>query len=701
MKTCCPFSLKTKAGCWRLFLLLLTAIFVFSFCAQLITSAGGRIKVQKITLDARGATLEGDLYYPAGANEHDKLPAVVVVHGGGVNKGNYKGIAEELARREFVVFNINAYATSGSEMPHADENGQGEDLYIAFSTTGGVLDAVNFLRSLQFVDQTRVGVAGHSMGSMKTEYAAMLDCTYYTFNDLMVNVLYDTFGQTFTAEEILQNADELAAARLNADQLAHYEHIKAEKREWFDTRIRSVLIIGTPGSRIMPRKAVTVAGYEVMRSCQVNAGTTSGTYDSMAYVTSAYGLESLYMEGQISTDTWYAIDDPGQKSTVVGTINDSVATNADMKAAMDNRVARFVTYNRETHSKNFFSVATASDSVVFMSQTLQYNCGDLSDAATKPIPAENSVFVWREIFNFLAMCAMLAMLVPLAGILYKTEFFAPCAGKIMPNGRVFSKKRYYIISVISFVISFGCIFWVNKNIMAPMLYTSDFFPLWPAYWLAPIFLGLFAIFSLLQLVVCFIIDKKKYGNTNLPQLNIKLSLVGILKTLLAAIILVVAAYATLAGVKYLFNQDYRLWMFAFDELKVEHWWYVLLTLVFCFVQLVINGAALNYHRRPDIPEWLDELLTVLFTSAGIWAVAWINILVLHAGGAQFSNWQFTYQFLLAVPVTTYLSRRLYKVTGSVWLGAFVNALLLGWSFVGPAGYMIFHAPGWFSVFFHI
>lgn len=701
MKVNCSFSLKTKSGCWRLFLLLLTAIFVFSFCAQLITSAGGRIKVQKITLDARGANLEGDLYYPAGANEHDKLPAVVIVHGGGVNKGNYKGIAEELARREFVVFNINAYATSGSEMPHADENGQGEERYIAFSTSGGVLDAVNFLRTLKFVDQTRIGVGGHSMGSMKTERTALLDNTYYTFNDLMINVLYETFGQTFTAEEILQNADELAAARLNADQLAHYEHIKAEKREWFDTRIRAVLIIGTTGSSVMPRKAVSIAGHEVMRSMQVNAACLSGTYDNMGFVTSAYGLDALYLTDKIETDTWYAIDDLGQKSMVVGTINDSVATNADMKAAMDNRVARFVTYNRETHSKNFFSVATASDSVVFFTQTLQYNCGDLSEPATTPIPATNSVFVWREIFNLLAMCAMIAMLVPLAGILYKTEFFAPCVGKAASNGRVFSKKRYYIISAISFAVSFGCIFWVNKNIMAPMLYTSDAFPLWPAFWLAPIFLGLFAIFSLLQLVVCSIIDKKKYGNTNLPQLNIGLSVAGILKTLLASIILVVAGYATLAGVKYLFNQDYRLWMFAFDELKVEHWWYVLLTLVFCFVQLVINGAALNYHRRPDIPEWLDELLTVLFTSAGIWAVAWINILVLHAGGAQFSNWQFTYQFLLAVPVTTYLSRRLYKVTGSVWLGAFVNALLLGWSFVGPAGYMIFHAPSWFSVFFHI
>ena len=36
-------TLKTKAGCWHLFLILVAAIPVFSFCAQLITTRGGRI----------------------------------------------------------------------------------------------------------------------------------------------------------------------------------------------------------------------------------------------------------------------------------------------------------------------------------------------------------------------------------------------------------------------------------------------------------------------------------------------------------------------------------------------------------------------------------------------------------------------------------------------------------------------------------
>lgn len=693
------FTLKTKNGCFHMFSLLIAAILIFSFCAQLLTTSAGRTKVENIRIDSRGAILEGDLYYPAGVSDKDKLPAVILIHGAGVNKGNYKSIAEELARRDFVVFNINAYGTSGSEMPPYDETGQGQDGYGMFGAAGGAYDALEFVRTLNFVDQTRLSLAGHSMGSFKAQFAGAIDSTYLTLNDLMINVLHDTFGQSFTEKEILENADELAKTRLNDSEMAYYEYLKAQQTEWYNTRVLSYLIIGTSGNFMAPRKIVNVAGHEVSRNCQANVGIIVGTYDNTSFVTSAYGLDALYVEGKIATDSWYAVNDITESSKIVGTINDSVANNTELLAAANNRQLRFVTYNPETHSKNFFSTMTTSDSVAYLEQTLQYNRGDLTNSATKPLAATNTVFVWREIFNFLAMLAMIGMLAPLAGFIYKTEFFASCVGTVEMNTKRYSNKRYLLIMLSSAVISFIIMYFVNKQIFVPTLPTSNAFPLWPAFWLLPIFLLIFAGFSLLQLVVFFIIDKKN-GISAWTSLNIKMSFLKILKTLLAAVIIVLIAYASLAVVKYLFNQDYRMWMFAFDDLKVEYWRYVLMLLIFCFIPLLIIGSALNYHRRTDIPEWLEELLTVICGSFGVWLIAIINILVLNAGGKAFSNWQFTYQFLLAVPVTIYLLRRLYKATGSVWLGAFVSSLILGWSLVGPAGHMIYRAQDVISTFFH-
>ena len=699
METTKRFTLQTKAGCWRLFLVLLAAILLFSFCAQMVATAGGRIKIEQISIDSRGAVLEADLYYPAGTSDEDKLPAIIVAHGAGVNKGNYKGIAEELARRGFVVMNVNGYGTSRSEMPPYDEYDQGQDAFNMWSTCSGLYDALQFLRTFNFVDQTRLGFVGHSQGSFRAEYASMIDCSYFTFNDIMINVLCDNFGQTFTEAEILMDADELAAARLNADQLEYYEHIKAEKRAWYDTRVSTILILGTSGRHIVPRQAVSVAGHEVMRNCQINLSIMCGTFDSTAFITNDYALDSWFVEEKIATDTWYAVDDVSESSTVVGTINDSVASNAALLEAVNNRQARFVTYNPETHSKNFLSVQTTSDIVRFCEQTLKYNCGDLEVAGTQPIDAFNSVFVWREIFNFMAMCAMLGMLVPLTGILYSSEFFAPCKGTKPMNTTVFSKKRYWLMSLASAVISFICMYWLN-TVFAPFLPCNNAFPMWPGFWLGPIFLLMFAGFSIVQLTAFYFIDKKTYGTSFIGCANIKMSAVNIAKTLLAAMIIIFTAYMSLVIVKYLFNQDYRLWMFAFDELKVEYWGDVSKYFVLAFLQFLPIGAALNYARRPDIPEWLDETLTVVFGSIGVWLLAIINIAVLNAGGTAISSWQFTYQFLLAVPVTIYLARRLYKVTNSVWLGAFVNAFILGWTFAGPSGYNMYHAQSLISTFFN-
>ena len=121
-------SQNSKKKYWRLFLILFAAILLFSFCAQVVATAGGRIKIEQISIDSRGAVIQADLYYPAGTNDTDSLPGIIVAHGAGVNKGNYKSIAEELARRGFVVMNVNSYGMSGSEMPAYDEYDQGQDL---------------------------------------------------------------------------------------------------------------------------------------------------------------------------------------------------------------------------------------------------------------------------------------------------------------------------------------------------------------------------------------------------------------------------------------------------------------------------------------------------------------------------------------------------------------------------------------------
>ena len=69
------FTNKTTDGAKRLFALLAVLILLFSGFAHVLATNFGRVKIEQINIDARGALLDGELYYPVGTTDEDSLPA--------------------------------------------------------------------------------------------------------------------------------------------------------------------------------------------------------------------------------------------------------------------------------------------------------------------------------------------------------------------------------------------------------------------------------------------------------------------------------------------------------------------------------------------------------------------------------------------------------------------------------------------------
>jgi len=694
-------TLKTASGCRRMLAILIAVIFLCSFIAQMISTDCGRIKVENITIDSRGATLTGDLYYPAGTDDEDSIPGLVVAHGAGVTKGNMRGIAEELARRGFVVLNVNGYGTGLSEMPVYDENDMGILDYQTFLTPSGIQDAMDFLRNLKFVDSNRVGLVGHSQGAMRVAAAAINDCGYLTFNDIMINELYTLFGQKFTEEEIALDADELAAERLSEEELKYYNYVKEINRKAYDSMAKAVCMIGTTAFTIGPMATVQVGGHEVLRNCRINKCVILGDFDTFnqSYHTDELIKQSMHITGDISSDDWYILDDVAGTSEIAGNIYNVSVTDSDaLQKAISERNTWISFFHPETHSKNFFSVQTAQDICKYFEQVFQYNRGELGATGAAPIPAESIIFIWREILNGLAMFAMIGMLVVVAAMLYRTKFFSPCIGKNdIPEG-IGSAKRYWISYLIAAVVGFAAIYYVN-TIFAPGLPMLKALPLFPSWWLTPIFIAIVAGVSLIQLIVYHFMDKKN-GKSGIKSINVGIGFINVLKSILAAIILVFVAYFSLTFIKYVFNQDYRLWMTAFEEMKAEQWalvWKFALTM---FLQYLIIGAAINYKTGSELSEGKDLIVSIIANSIGVWLCCLINYLMLVSSGTVFSNWTSSYGFLFFVPITVYITKRMYSVTRSIWLGAALNSLLLSWMMISTIGYNIYYAQSFLSNFFN-
>jgi dienelactone hydrolase len=98
--------------------------------------------------DADGANIHSTLQRPVYATVADPLPGVVVIHGSLQNKEWLMAFGIELARRGFVVLTIDANGHGNSDP------GEG----------GAGTAALEYLAGLDFVDESEMGLIGHSMG---------------------------------------------------------------------------------------------------------------------------------------------------------------------------------------------------------------------------------------------------------------------------------------------------------------------------------------------------------------------------------------------------------------------------------------------------------------------------------------------------------------------------------------------------------
>ncbi len=128
--------------------------------AAYVQTGGGAVAVHDVRfVGAAGQNLSGLLYVPATASASAPAPAVLAMHGYINTRETQSGFAIELSRRGFVVL-------------AADQTGHGFSDPPAFSAGFGGPDALAYLQSLPFVDRSRIGLEGHSMGGWAVQMAA-------------------------------------------------------------------------------------------------------------------------------------------------------------------------------------------------------------------------------------------------------------------------------------------------------------------------------------------------------------------------------------------------------------------------------------------------------------------------------------------------------------------------------------------------
>ena len=133
---------------------------------HMIQTNWGKVDMQELTIETdHGYTMSAYLFVPETATTENPAPAVVVSHGYLNNKEMTDANYVELARRGFVVLSV--------DQPNHGDSDVTSDFFVL--QPDGVYQGVLTVSRLPFVDKTRIGVTGHSMGSWSVNAAILAD----------------------------------------------------------------------------------------------------------------------------------------------------------------------------------------------------------------------------------------------------------------------------------------------------------------------------------------------------------------------------------------------------------------------------------------------------------------------------------------------------------------------------------------------
>ena len=652
----------------------LAVILVSSFFGSMIQSRGWTIEVSDLRdetnsgqyydattgLAVEGVTVKGTvksgiLYAPKSASSSNKLPAVVLTHGYLNNREHQLPFAVELARRGFVVLTVDREG-HGNYENEANTN--------AMMATNGLYDSVKYVYNLPYVDQTRIGISGHSMGGYTTASVLMSDM-YNAANHAKGTGLGIVKAGLMQGWSTYMASGDMLGLDIDVGML------KARDDEFFFT---SKDVEGNP---------------TICRQYLQSQGAASFVKDTSYKTTGVIDIKNagIYVGGKLQDEV-----EVGQKI---------------------NGAFRVVYESPEIHPLNHFSARSTGYLVDFFYKSFGTPNG------FKAIKTTNQVWFLKEIMATLGWVGIIFMIFPLINLLLTAPFFAELKKRRVEtaDGRIAYEEVVEADEVggkaelkglrkhLSFWIpAVACTLFAGFAISPIQQWAGDVFEKsalfpqdttgWVALW--SVCCGLFALTITLvtnwvNRIINVVVYKEDAAAHHEDLLAVaKVGSVGrFLKTAALAAIVVVAMYVVLFANWAVWKVDFRFWTFCMKVFEVDVMLPTILRYsVFFGIFYLCNSICNQSYRVKNLPEWATIAINAFFNVAGIALVFAIQYGTFCSTGVMWKP-EMNLSYIVLFPiipvlvVATIISRVLYKKTGNIWLGALINTLL--WTTVTVSG----------------
>jgi dienelactone hydrolase len=597
----------------------------------MLQTSFGNVKILdfKIPVD-NGKWIAGKLFKPNSASAKNKVPIVITCAGYLNNNQMQDSSAIELSRRGIAVMAMDAYF-------HGDSSSSENSVIDSTLREGtGMIPMVEFAYSqLDYIDTSRIGVMGHSMGGM----------------DVWITLAH--YGAQYNAA--------IAAARDPSSDGGAAITPKEQAAAEAQNKVCAGLASGN----------VRLSTPEFFQNIHANFAINYGKYDEGCY-------DLKRGNGDLSGACYESLS-AVNSALPEGKKIASVEIGRLYGNAVDKSL-RVVFNPPATHQMQHFSVRSTADNVTFF--TSAFRMPPVMDA-------RNQLWLLKEVFNGLGLIACLFAIVPIALLLLRLPAFAELVTPL-PQAlpALSSRKRKTVFWggwILSWVVSWLSFMPVAKLdlVLFKGTATMGFASWFPQQ--TTNFIMLWAIFNGIVGLALFWGSYRLFGKKDgvTPEMwGIRTNAREILKTLVLAACVFVGFYAIAFGAEYFFHTDFRFWVvaictFASKKLLIALEYIPLYFIFFAASSILTNSV----NRVEGRKEWLNLLVCGLGNVLGIVALNAVQYVTLFATGA--AHWQADRLYpLLAIPLivplfaAAYINRRLYTATGKVWLGAMVNCLII-------------------------
>jgi pimeloyl-ACP methyl ester carboxylesterase len=329
-----------------------------------------------------------------------------------------------------------------------------------------------------------------------------------------------------------------------------------------------------------------------------------------------------------------------------------------------------------THPGDHLSRAAIGHAVAWFQATL--------DGGTD-LPPSDQIWYWRELGTLVALVGMILLLLPVGAFLLEAPWFRELAD--VPSEPLSAKGVGWVGATLVFVLLPVVTFFPFKDLSTPLGFTpSRVFPqgitnqviTWTTL------MGLISL--VLFLVWHFTSNQRRGANGDHYGLTWggKLSVRRILKSLLLAFLIVLAALVAVNASAFFFVSDFRFWVFAIRPLSPAQARIALSYLLpFSGFFLVLSTALHGQLRRPGLSLGAEITANILILTAGFAGLLLIQYVPLLMGGTMTISseplWTIiAFQLLPIMTIVAVVSTFFFRRTGHVFVGAFASGMLVTW-----------------------